>query len=237
MNSEVLEIMFHHGRNFEKGKDRRPLAPPIKRKPRNLQTKRRKDADEGTSSSKKSKPSSTMKRHLRQFTCKYCLQKGHTKRGCEKKRAFDAAVAAKATEATKDPKNTTAQATAIATTVATLDGTATATTSTTTATDTDTATTTNNIPATSTAVSTGHALEIDLSQSSCSELEDSQKLTEATAKLVETLEKLTPRRISPPPTSSTAVDPMKEASSTTAPHFTNFMKFVSTPGFKHPRKK
>ncbi|RYR04480.1 hypothetical protein Ahy_B06g084211 [Arachis hypogaea] len=170
---------------------------------RNIQ--RRKDADEGTSSSKNSKPSSTMKRQLRQFTYKYCLQKGHTKRGCEKKRAFDAATAAKATEATKDPKNATAQATAIATTIATLDGTATATTSTATTIDTATATTTNNIPATSTTVSTGHASEIDLR--------------------------------SPPPTPSIVVDPMKGASSATASCFTNFMKFVPTPGFKHPRKK
>ncbi|XP_016164956.1 uncharacterized protein LOC107607523 [Arachis ipaensis] len=93
----------------------KPLAPPIKRKPGNLQTKRRKDSDEGTSSSKKSKPGTAMKRQLRPFTCKYCLQKDHTKRGCKKKRAADAAQAtadatavAKAAEAAKDPKNATA---------------------------------------------------------------------------------------------------------------------------------
>ncbi|RYR30790.1 hypothetical protein Ahy_B01g055556 [Arachis hypogaea] len=41
---------------WEQSQYNRPLAPPIKRKLGNLQTKRRKDSDEGTSSSKKAKP-------------------------------------------------------------------------------------------------------------------------------------------------------------------------------------
>ncbi|RYR48647.1 hypothetical protein Ahy_A07g034701 [Arachis hypogaea] len=49
--------------------------------------------------------------------------------------------------------------------------------------------------------------------------------------------KLPARRRSPPTTPSTALDPMKGASSATASRFTNFLKFVPTPGFKHPRKK
>ncbi|XP_016185901.1 uncharacterized protein LOC107627584 [Arachis ipaensis] len=106
---------------WEQSQFNKPLAPPIKRKPGNLQTKRRKDSDEVSSSSKKSKPVTALKRQLRPFTCKYCLQKGHTKRGCEKKRAADAAqaaadaaAAAKAAEAAKAPKNASAQATATA---------------------------------------------------------------------------------------------------------------------------
>ncbi|RYR42359.1 hypothetical protein Ahy_A08g038827 [Arachis hypogaea] len=78
---------------WEQSQYNRLLAPSIKRKPGNLQTKRRKDFDEGTSSNKKAKPATTMKRQLRQFTYRYCLQKGHTKRGCEKKGAADAAQA------------------------------------------------------------------------------------------------------------------------------------------------
>ncbi|RYR24996.1 hypothetical protein Ahy_B02g058621 [Arachis hypogaea] len=100
---------------WEQSQYNRPLAPPIKRKPGNLQTKRRKDSDEGTSSSKKSKP-------------------------------------------------------------------------------------VRGEPAIRPA-------------------------------------KLPARRRSPPTTSSTALDPMKGASSATASRFTNFLKFVPTPGFKHPRKK
>ncbi|RYR57145.1 hypothetical protein Ahy_A05g022886 [Arachis hypogaea] len=109
----------------------RPLAPPIKKKPGNLQTKRRKDSDENTSFSKKSKPCTAMKRQLRPFTCKYCLQK------------------VKGEPATRPAK----------------------------------------LPA---------------------------------------------RRRSPPTTLSTTLDPMKGASSVTALRFTNFLKFVPTPGFKHP---
>ncbi|KAL4357180.1 hypothetical protein AHAS_Ahas09G0160900 [Arachis hypogaea] len=86
----------------------RPLAPMVKRKAGKLQTKRRKDADEGSASNKKSKASTTLKRQLRPFTCKYFLKKGHTKRGYDKKRAADAkaAAAAAAAKAKKDAKGT-----------------------------------------------------------------------------------------------------------------------------------
>ncbi|RYR04146.1 hypothetical protein Ahy_B06g083731 [Arachis hypogaea] len=103
---------------WEQSQFNKPLAPPIKRKPGNLQTKRRKDSDEVSSSSKKSKP----------FT-----------------------------EVTGEPATRPA--------------------------------------------------------------------------------KLPTRRRSPPTTPSTALDPMKGASSATASRFTNFLKFVPTPGFKHPQKK
>ncbi|RYR70110.1 hypothetical protein Ahy_A03g016629 [Arachis hypogaea] len=213
----------------------KPLAPPIKRKPGNLQTKRRKDSDEGTSSSKKSKLGTAMKRQLRPFTCKYCLQNGHTKRGCEKKRAadtaqatVDVAAAAKAAEATKDPKNVTAQATATTQAAATATIHATAT-------STSTATVTANITINSAPI--GQALEIDLSQPICFEPKDSQKFTEVKGEPATRPAKLPARRRSPPTTPSTALDPMKGASSATASRFTNFLKFVPTPEFKHPRKK
>ncbi|RYR72020.1 hypothetical protein Ahy_A02g006223 [Arachis hypogaea] len=55
---------------WERSEANRPLAPLVKRKPGQLQTKRRKDADEGGHSSKKSKSTTTLKRQLRPFTCK-----------------------------------------------------------------------------------------------------------------------------------------------------------------------
>ncbi|RYQ82810.1 hypothetical protein Ahy_B10g101378 [Arachis hypogaea] len=64
-----------------------------KKKPGPLTKKRRKDADEGNGGSKKSNVTETLKRQLKPFTCKYCLQKGHIKRGCPKKRAADVAQA------------------------------------------------------------------------------------------------------------------------------------------------
>nr|XP_025661748.1 uncharacterized protein LOC112757376 [Arachis hypogaea] len=232
---------------WEQSQFNKPLAPPIKRKPGNLQTKRRKDSDEVSSSSKKSKPVTALKRQLRPFTCKYCLQKGHTKRGCEKKRAADAAqaaadaaAAAKAAEAAKDPKNASAQATATAqatttdTAIASASASATAT-ATPNATTTATATANANITINSAPI--GQASEIDLSQPICSEPEDSQKFTEVTGEPATRPAKLPTRRRSPPTTPSTALDPMKGASSATASRFTNFLKFVPTPGFKHPQKK
>ncbi|XP_072083824.1 uncharacterized protein [Arachis hypogaea] len=48
---------------------------------------------------KKSKPTRVLKRQLKPFTCRYCLQKGHTKRGCLKKRAVDVAAAVAAAAA------------------------------------------------------------------------------------------------------------------------------------------
>ncbi|RYR40618.1 hypothetical protein Ahy_A09g046368 [Arachis hypogaea] len=204
---------------WEQSQYNRPLAPPIKRKSGNLQTKRRKDSDEGTSSSKKAKPGATMKKQVRQFTCKYCLQKGHTKRECEKKKAFDVAAATKAVEVAKDPKNATPHATATATSsTPTANATAQATaTATTTGTATATATAINNIPVATNDAPIG-------------------QFTKLNAELATKPTKL-PTRRSPSPTPTTALDPMKDASSTTISRFTNFLKFVSTPGFKHSRKK
>ncbi|MED6142358.1 hypothetical protein PIB30_112842, partial [Stylosanthes scabra] len=71
----------------------RPQAPIFKRKPGPLTKKRRKDADEGNTGTKKNKQDGGLKRKLRQFSCHYCGSKGHTKRGCSKKRADDVAAA------------------------------------------------------------------------------------------------------------------------------------------------
>ncbi|RYQ84517.1 hypothetical protein Ahy_B10g103895 [Arachis hypogaea] len=57
---------------WEKSAYSQPQAPNIKRKPGKLTTKRRKDADEGTSLNKKAKQAVTLKRQLKPFTCTYC---------------------------------------------------------------------------------------------------------------------------------------------------------------------
>ncbi|XP_025692605.1 uncharacterized protein [Arachis hypogaea] len=78
---------------WEKSAYSQPQAPNIKRKPGKLTTKRRKDADEGTSLNKKAKQTVTLKRQPKPFTCTYCCVKGHTKRGCKQKRADELAAA------------------------------------------------------------------------------------------------------------------------------------------------
>ncbi|RYR01163.1 hypothetical protein Ahy_B06g080006 [Arachis hypogaea] len=88
---------------WEKSESNRPQAPKTKKKTRPLTKKKRKDANEGNGGSKKSKPTGVLKRQLKPFTCTYCLQKGHTKRGCPKKRA--AGVATAATAAAKTESN------------------------------------------------------------------------------------------------------------------------------------
>ncbi|RYR25626.1 hypothetical protein Ahy_B02g059458 [Arachis hypogaea] len=49
-----------------------PQSPNVKRKPGALINKRRNDADEGNGSNKKAKPSESLKRKLKIFTCRYC---------------------------------------------------------------------------------------------------------------------------------------------------------------------
>ncbi|RYR39543.1 hypothetical protein Ahy_A09g045102 isoform A [Arachis hypogaea] len=182
-----------------------------------LQTKRRNDADEGGQSNKKSKATTTLKRQLRPFTCKYCLQKGHTKRGCQKKRDANVAKTAtgsKAAEAVaKDPKNAAQNITAIASanataTRTTMTHTATATT---TATATAFSTTTETVIAFATAATAnpiplvevdGQQAKIDLSQPSYSKVEDSQKNHPLKKKTPTRLVKLPLRRRSPLPMGS-----------------------------------
>ncbi|RYR29737.1 uncharacterized protein [Arachis hypogaea] len=87
-------------------------APKIKTKPGKLKKKRRMDVDEKSNfGTKKLKVdpkllSNTtdgvhLKRQLGTFTCSFCGEKGHTKRGCKKKRDADAAAAAEAAEKKK----------------------------------------------------------------------------------------------------------------------------------------
>ncbi|MED6208196.1 hypothetical protein PIB30_042853 [Stylosanthes scabra] len=78
---------------WETSEYNRPTAPKIKRKPGPLKTKRRKDANEEPSSSKKPKSTTNLKRQYKEFTCAYCSAKGHTKRSCKHRKADDAAVA------------------------------------------------------------------------------------------------------------------------------------------------
>ncbi|RYQ87796.1 hypothetical protein Ahy_B09g095335 [Arachis hypogaea] len=93
----------------------RPHAPKIKRKPEKLQMKRMMDSNEqvGRGSKKPKanpKPQSNngdnvhLKRQLETFTCSFCSEKGHTRRGCKKTRVVDI-VAVAATEADKKKKN------------------------------------------------------------------------------------------------------------------------------------
>ncbi|RYR62678.1 hypothetical protein Ahy_A04g020398 isoform B [Arachis hypogaea] len=186
----------------------KPHAPKIKRKPGKLQMKRRMDADEkGGGGSKKSKADLKaqsnigdnvhLKRQLGPFTCSFCGDKGHTKRGCKKKRVCDAAaVAAAAAEANKKKKNEGA---------------------------------TSKIGQ---ATSDAQPVEIDISQPTASDVEDSQK-----DHGIKRPSKLSPRRRSSPLATSVPVNPMQGASSGTASKLVNYMKFIPTPGFKAPRKK
>ncbi|XP_052117605.1 uncharacterized protein LOC127747588 [Arachis duranensis] len=104
------ETYQHHinpipGQTFwEVSESLKPQPPKIKRGPGKLQQKRRIGTDEAKGGSKKSKPTSTkdntnLKRQLAPFTCSYCGKKGHTKRGCKKKKLADVAAKAKAAAA------------------------------------------------------------------------------------------------------------------------------------------
>ncbi|MED6124709.1 hypothetical protein PIB30_061498 [Stylosanthes scabra] len=92
---------------WEKSQFNRPLATLDKRKPGCLKKKRRKDADEGPSGSKKPKDQTKLKRKYREFTCTYCGTKGNTKRSCTHKKNDDAAcVEVAAVKAAKNKENT-----------------------------------------------------------------------------------------------------------------------------------
>ncbi|XP_057747864.1 uncharacterized protein LOC130967058 [Arachis stenosperma] len=204
---------------WEKSDQNRPQAPKKKKKPGPVTKKRRKDADEGNEGSKKSKVTGTLKRQLKPFTCKYCLQKGHTKRGCPKKRAADitqaladAAAAAAKTKPTEQahteaPPDAPAPAPPEAPSQAAPEAPA-------------------QPPA---------PVEIDLSQQNYSDAQQSQHSQEDPPARPSKLQ--TRRRSSTPPSGSITVDPLQGASSATSSRLANFLKFVPTPGFKPPRKK
>ncbi|RYR73728.1 hypothetical protein Ahy_A02g008213 isoform A [Arachis hypogaea] len=184
------------------------------------------DVDEkGGGGSKKSKvdlkPQSNngdnvhLKRQLGPFTCSFCGDKGDTKRGYKKKRACDVAVVA---EADKKKKNEgCAPRSEQQLQQPQYDG--------------DQRDGENNpriqsteiIPATS---------DIDISQPTASNVEDSQK-----DHGMKRPSKLPPRRISSPLVTSGPVNLMQGASSGTTTRLANYMKFIPTSGFKAPRKK
>ncbi|XP_057733839.1 uncharacterized protein LOC130949016 [Arachis stenosperma] len=83
----------------------KPRAPKVKRPLGKLQMKRRMDSDKKHGGGKrlrvdtKNNDNTHLKRQLGKFTCSYCGDKGHTKRGYKKKRLADAAAAAAAAAA------------------------------------------------------------------------------------------------------------------------------------------
>ncbi|RYR11189.1 hypothetical protein Ahy_B05g079660 [Arachis hypogaea] len=186
-----------------------PQAPNIKRKPGKLTTKRRKDADEGTSGNKKPKQIVTLKRQLKPFTCTYCRVKGHTKRGFDELAAALAAAAA-AIAAAKS-KSTQTGSTPVAE-----------------------ASNTTNIAPQVVDAPPAPATEIDLSQPNYGGTQDEAPAPPPPTKRPDKLQ--TKRRNSPPPVTA-SVDPMQGASAATSFRLANFLKFVPTPGFKPPRKK
>ncbi|RYR32878.1 hypothetical protein Ahy_A10g047403 [Arachis hypogaea] len=200
-----------------------PQAPNIKRKPEKLTTKRRKDADEGTSENKKPKGTVTLKRQLKPFTCTYCGIKGHTKRGCKKKRADE--LAAAVTKSKIVPNESTPASEAMNTTNVTP--------------QVDEAPpgvvvqnhaqveVTDNLPPPPVAT------EIDLSQPNYGVTQDKAPPLPPTTRPDKLLTK---RRNSPSPVTA-SVDPMQGASAATSFRLANFLKFIPTPGFKPPRKK
>ncbi|RYR17165.1 hypothetical protein Ahy_B03g061949 isoform C [Arachis hypogaea] len=160
----------------------KPRAPKVKRPPGKLQMKRRMDSDEKHGGGKrlrvdtKNNDNTHLKRQLGKFTCSYCGDKGHTKRGCKKKRLADAAAAAAAAAAVAEAEAATknkegeggGDPTADQTCVATSDG-------------------TNqqgeggnvqpiDLAPIVTAASDVQQVELDLSQPTCFEQEDSQQV-------------------------------------------------------------
>ncbi|XP_052109654.1 uncharacterized protein LOC110275608 [Arachis duranensis] len=100
LTMEAYRATYMHSLNpipgeelWEKSEYNRPQAPKTRRMPGNFKKKRRKDADEEPSSSKKSKTATKLKRIYKEFTCTYCGVKGHTKRSCAHRKADDIASA------------------------------------------------------------------------------------------------------------------------------------------------
>ncbi|RYR11239.1 hypothetical protein Ahy_B05g079703 [Arachis hypogaea] len=213
---------------WEKSEQNRPQAPKTKKKTEPLIKKRRKDANESNGRSKKSKMTGTLKRQLKPFTCRYCLEKGHTKRGCPKKRAADVAqalaAAAAAVAAAKTKPN--AQGNVVhAPTQAPPDAPAYAPPE-------APAQAPPEAPAQTPAPIDAQVVEIDLSQPNYSDAQQSQHRSTC-----EAIKLQTRRRLSPPPSGPVTMDPLQGASSTTSFRLANFLKFVPTPDFKPPRKK
>ncbi|RYR26913.1 hypothetical protein Ahy_B02g061222 [Arachis hypogaea] len=213
----------------------RPRAPKIKKKPEKLQMKRRMDADEkGGGGSKNSKSNNEdnvhLKRQLDPFTYSFCGDKGHTKKGCMKKKACDTtaaavavAVTAAVAKADKKKKNEGGAPASEQQLQQPQD-------------DGDQCDGEDNplVQSIEIAPTTSDVqpVEIDISQPTASDVEYSQKDYGIKRPL-----KLSPRRISSSLATSVPVNPMQGASSGTATRLVNYMKFIATPRFKAPRKK
>ncbi|RYR30611.1 hypothetical protein Ahy_B01g055358 [Arachis hypogaea] len=227
----------------QEGESLKPQPPKVKRGPGKLQQKRRMDTDEAKGGHKKSKPTSTkdstnLKRQLAPFTCSYCGEKDHTKRGCKKKKLADAAAAEAATAA---KAKTAAKKTSGAEVNVVEDGSNAADPDPTPQPDRNVADDANvgkDAPADS--INTNvQPVEVELSQPIYSEPEESQQAAEVCTITNSRPDKLPPKRKSSiSPTSVNApINPMQGASSGTATRLGSILKFIPTPGFKAPRKK
>ncbi|RYR55614.1 hypothetical protein Ahy_A06g030796 [Arachis hypogaea] len=195
-----------------------PQAPNIRRRRGALTKKRRKDADERNNGNKKAKPSGSLKRVLKPFTCRYCGVKGHTKRGCSKKRLDEVAAAVAAAKAAADKAKSKAASEA--------------------GPQPHTAASASQVgpqPHTAAApVDKPPAVEIEISQPN---YEGSHDIIGSAAPAPSMPDKLPTKRRSSPPPQSICVNPMQGANEATSFRLANFMKFVPTPGFRAPRKK
>ncbi|RYQ96738.1 hypothetical protein Ahy_B08g092601 [Arachis hypogaea] len=195
------------------------------------------DTDEAKGGHKKSKPTSTkdntnLKRQFAPFTCSYCGEKGHTKRGYKEKKLVDAA-AAKVKAAAKNTGGAEANVVEHGPNAAEHDPNAEP--------DPNAADDTNvgkDAPADLTNTNF-QPVEVELSQPIYSEPEESQQAAEVCIITKSRPDKLPPKRKSSnSPTSAHApVNPIQGASSGTAARLGSILKFIPTPGFKAPRKK
>ncbi|RYR33910.1 hypothetical protein Ahy_A10g048582 [Arachis hypogaea] len=186
---------------WEKSLYTQPHAPNIRRRPGALTKKREKMLMRATVVIRKLNL-------VKPFTCRYCGVKGHTKRGCSKKRLDEVAAAVAAAKAAADKAKTNAAPSA-----------------------------SEVGPQPQIAAAPADeppAVEIDISQPN---YKGSQDIAGPAAPPPSRPQKLPTKRRSSPPPQSIAVDPMQGASVATSSKLHNFMKFVPTPGFKAPRKK
>ncbi|RYR60220.1 hypothetical protein Ahy_A04g017290 [Arachis hypogaea] len=204
----TTKIRHLHGKH-----NHHTLKPKIKSG--KLKMKRRMDADEKSGlGTKKPKLSNSengvyLKRQLKTFTCSFCGEKGHTKRGCKKKRMVDATAAAAATaEAVEKKKKDEGHPAPEQQEQPQNDG--------------------DQGDGKSNPVS--QPVEIEISQPTASEAEDSQQDPS-----MKRPSKLSPKRKSSLPATSPTVNPLQGASLATK--FVNLMKFIPTLMFKPPRKK
>ncbi|RYQ82851.1 hypothetical protein Ahy_B10g101414 [Arachis hypogaea] len=205
---------------WKKSPYNRPQAPKFRNNPRPLKKKRRKDADEEPSGSKKLK--TKMKRIYKKGRCRCCGEAAHTRRNCPKRAAAEEAAAAAEAAAAEAA---TAQPTAA-------NG------------GEGQANSTAPVPEAPTEIN------LDQSQPPLEATDDSQQLPlkrklakgcEKPTSRSSNPPVTTPPAATPPRSSHTSrnppPNPMQGATQGTATRLANFMKFVPNPGFKAPRHK